>query len=196
MTFRFGRAIHRYFLVHTPFYQTKVDKEFKWMPTAAVGVLKILGVKTRSSWMKAILIASATEAIRYLIVDNLKKLTSNHRPFPYTGHHSFPSGDASASFAAAEFMHHELKNTLPILSCAGYGAGIVTSVIRLMKSRHWLKDVVAGAAIGILSAKLARLIFEKNNKEKKDIQGKGKKENINQPELLFPEYVNEDYRSS
>src|SRR5437762_14083886 len=103
MAIQIGKTIHRYFLLHTPFYHTSVDKKFKWVPFATVFFLDIFGLRTRSGWKKQVLLAGATEGTRYLIVDNLKKLTSNHRPFPYTGHHSFPSGDASASFAAAEF---------------------------------------------------------------------------------------------
>lgn len=165
-----GKAIHRYFLVHAPFYQSSLDKKFKWVPFATVGVLKLFGVKTTSGWMRQILLAATTETIRYLVTDNLKKLTSNQRPFPYTGHHSFPSGDTSSSFAGAEFMHAELKKTLPVLSCAGYGAGIVTGTIRLMKNRHWLKDVVAGALIGLASAKLAYFIVDKLSSKRKKQQ--------------------------
>ena len=52
-------------------------------------------------------------------------------------------------------MHEELKQSMPVFSYAGYACAISTGVIRLMKSRHWLKDVVAGAIIGVACAKLA-----------------------------------------
>jgi membrane-associated phospholipid phosphatase len=162
-----GRSIHRYFLIHTPFYQTSADKKLEWIPYAATGLLKLYGVRTKSTWMKTILISAATEGIRYLLTDSLKKLTHKHRPFPYAGNHSFPSGDTSSSFSSAEFMHQELNASMPFLSCAGYITGAATATIRLMKNRHWLKDVLAGAVIGIISTKLAYLLIGKFVKQKK-----------------------------
>ena len=50
-------------------------------------------------------------------------------------------------------MHMELKDSLPALSCAGYVGATATAIIRLMKNRHWVRDVVAGAVIGITSVK-------------------------------------------
>jgi len=47
----------------------------------------------------------------------------------------------------------ELKDSLPALSCAGYVGATATAIIRLMKNRHWVRDVVAGAVIGITSVK-------------------------------------------
>jgi len=91
----------------------------------------------------------------------MKKLFHQHRPFPYPGHHSFALGHTSTSFAGAEFLHNQLKESIPVLSCAGYVAATVTGAIRVMKNRHWVKDIVAGAIIGIASAKLAALLVNK-----------------------------------
>ncbi len=166
MTSAIGRHIHRYFLLNHPFFRTSADKHLKWIPFATVFFLDVFGLKTKSDWKKQVLIAGVTEAIRYTIADNLKKLTHEHRPAPYIGNRSFPSGHASSSFAGAEFMHMELKNSLPALSWAGYVGAIATAIIRLMKNRHWLRDVVAGAVIGIASVKLAYFLVELNRKRK------------------------------
>jgi membrane-associated phospholipid phosphatase len=164
-----GKSIHDYF-VKRPFYSTSLDKHLKWIPYAVVFVLDAFGTKTRSGWKKQAIMAAVTDATRYLIVDNLKKLTHEHRPAPYTGDHSFPSGHTSSSFAGAEFMHEELKNSLPVLSCTGYIAAAATGAIRIMKNRHWLIDVVFGAAIGVFSAKLtyylANRSMDRKNKRK------------------------------
>jgi membrane-associated phospholipid phosphatase len=174
MTSSVGKAIHRYSLLHHPFFRTSIDKHLKWIPFATIFFLDVFGLKTKSGWKKQVLLAGASEAIRYLIADNLKKLTHEHRPAPYISNHSFPSGHTSSSFAGAQFMHTELKSTLPALSCVGYLGATATAVIRLMKSRHWLKDVVAGAAIGILSVRLAYLIVNKitnrkNNEKQSEV---------------------------
>jgi len=50
---------------------------------------------------------------------------------------------------------------LPLLSYTGYLAATAVAAIRIMKNRHWLNDVVAGAAIGIISTKLAYALVNK-----------------------------------
>jgi len=156
-----GKAIHRYSLLHHPFFNTSADKYLKWLPFATVFFLDVFGVKTKSGWKKQVLIAAATEAIRFTIADSLKKLTHEHRPAPRTGNRSFPSGHTSSSFAGAEFLHLELKDSSPVLSYVGYVGAMATATIRLLKNKHWLRDVVAGAVVGILSAKLAHFIISK-----------------------------------
>jgi membrane-associated phospholipid phosphatase len=161
MTSVIGKYIHKYFLLNHPFFKTSADKHLKWIPFATVFLGDLFGVKTKSGWKEQVLIAGAAEAIRYAIADNLKKLTHEHRPAPYLGNHSFPSGHAASSFAGAEFMHIEFKRSLPFLSSFGYVGATATAAIRLMKNRHWLRDVVAGAAIGVLSVRLAYFLVNK-----------------------------------
>ena len=167
MTSALGRYIHRYALLSHPFFKTSADKHLKWIPFATVFFLDVFGVKTKSGWKKQLVIAGIAETARYIIADSLKKLTHEHRPAPYIGNHSFPSGHTSSSFAGAEFMHMELKNSLPALSFAGYIGATATAIIRLMKNRHWLGDVVAGAVVGIASVKLTYFLVDKMNRKKK-----------------------------
>ena len=156
-----GKAIHRYSLLHHPFFNTSADKYLKWLPFATLFFLDVFGVKTKSGWKKQVLIAGATEAIRYTIADSLKKLTHEHRPAPRTGNRSFPSGHTSSSFAGAEFMHLELKDSSAALSYVGYVGAMATATIRLLKNKHWLGDVLGGAVVGILSARMAHFIVSK-----------------------------------
>jgi hypothetical protein len=155
-----GRSIHNHFLKH-PIVSTNMDGHLKWLPQAFILTAKIFGVPMRSNWKKQVLIIAATEAIRYLAVDSLKKITGEQRPAPFTGHHSFPSGHTASAFAGAEFMRRELRQEFPVLGCIGYIGATATAVIRLGKSRHWLNDVVCGAAVGVLATSLAYLIFSK-----------------------------------
>jgi membrane-associated phospholipid phosphatase len=168
MTSAIGKYIHKHFLLHHPFFNTSVDSYLKWIPFASVFLLDLFDLKTKSGWKKQVLLAGSIEAIRYCIADNLKKIAHEHRPAPYFGNHSFPSGHTSSSFAGAEFMRSELKESLPLLSCAGYVGATATAVIRLMKSRHWLIDVVAGAAVGILSTRLIYFVMNRIENRKKE----------------------------
>jgi len=156
-----GKSVHRYFLEHDLFFNTSVDDRLRWIPFATVFLTEIFGVKAKSSWQRQVLLVGASEAIKYLISDNLKKISQERRPAPYTGNHSFPSGHTCSSFAGAEFMRQEFKDSMPVLSYAGYVGATTVAVIRLMKSRHWVRDVVAGAAIGIISTRLAYLLVNK-----------------------------------
>jgi membrane-associated phospholipid phosphatase len=149
-----------------PLFSTSVDFYLKWLPYAVAFISNLTGVKTKSGWKKQVLITAAADGIRYLLTDNLKKMVKEHRPAPFLGNDSFPSGHTSSAFAAAQLMHRELRSSFPILSCAGYVAGVANATIRIYKSRHWLKDVVAGAVIGIVSAQLAYFLVNKIWKEK------------------------------
>ena len=166
------KAIHRHFLFKHPFLQTSADDKLKWTPLGLLFLADIFGARTTSGWRKQVLITGAAEAIKYLLSDSLKKLTQQRRPAPYTGTHSFPSGHTCTSFSTAEMLHLELKDSLPVLSYAGYLTATAVAAIRIAKNRHWLKDVIAGAAIGILSTRLAYALINKltsaRNKKKLD----------------------------
>ena len=155
------KKIHKYFLEHDAFFRTRFDSYFKWIPYAAAFTAHLFGVQTKNKWLRELLIAGAAEGIRYLITDNVKNISTERRPLPYIDHRSFPSGHTSSSFAGAFFMQQELNKSLPVLSYAGYACAITTGVLRLMKNRHWLKDVMAGAVIGIVSVKLAFMVVDK-----------------------------------
>lgn len=116
------KSVHNFFLKKNgAVVSTSVDDRLRWIPLFTVFLLDKFGLQTRSSWKKQVLIAGAAEATRYLAADTLKKFTSEKRPFPYTGHNSFPSGHACSVFAGEEFMHKELKNSLPLLQETGIG---------------------------------------------------------------------------
>lgn len=166
------RKIHNHVEASHPFFSSSLDSYLKWIPYASVFLLRLIRVKTKSDWKKQTLIVAATETIRFLITDNLKKIVGERRPAPYIGHHSFPSGHTSSSFGGAEFMHKELKDSIPVLSCAGYLGATVTGAIRIYKSKHWLKDVLAGAAIGVISARFAYFLVNRIWKNRKNPPGK------------------------
>lgn len=68
--------------------------------------------------------------------------------------HSFPSGHTSKVFAIATTLSHELKEEAPWIPFVAYPLATWTGVTRVLDQKHWLTDVVAGAALGILSARL------------------------------------------
>lgn len=71
---------------------------------------------------------------------------------PFSGNDAWPSGHTTMAFALAAGVSDELHS--PPVTIALYGAATMTAWSRLNDNRHWLSDVLAGAAVGITSAKL------------------------------------------
>jgi hypothetical protein len=83
-----------------------------------------------------------------LLMQGLKEITDKRRPDGDCCR-SFPSGHASRAFAGAAFIHRRFGFRHAIIPYLG--AGFV-GVSRIHAERHFVEDVVAGAAIGIASA--------------------------------------------
>jgi len=77
----------------------------------------------------------------------LKYLVNEKRPDG--GEHSFPSGHASLSFCAAEFMRKRYGGSVTI---PAYAAAAFVGYSRVASKRHYTHDVLAGAALGIGSS--------------------------------------------
>ncbi len=70
---------------------------------------------------------------------------------PFTPGKSFYSGHTTMAFAMATAISEELDNTYATVTL--YSIASLTAVSRVYDDRHWLSDIVAGAALGIASAK-------------------------------------------
>jgi membrane-associated phospholipid phosphatase len=68
---------------------------------------------------------------------------------------SFPSGHASAGFAVAAALAHEMERLWGgsdiLYGVITYGPASVVAMARMFDNRHWTSDVVFGAAIGAFS---------------------------------------------
>lgn len=96
-----------------------------------------------------------------VVTGGTKLVTGRVRPFltdnqylfrPFSGEDAFPSGHATVAFAFASSVGAELHNR--VASALLYAGATGTAWSRLNDQRHWLSDVLAGAAVGITSAKL------------------------------------------
>lgn len=78
---------------------------------------------------------------------------------------SFPSGHATAAFAAATVyaMEYRDKPLIPILS---YSAATLIGLSRLTENKHWPIDILTGAAIGYLSGRQVVNNFHRYSKIK------------------------------
>lgn len=65
---------------------------------------------------------------------------------------SFPSGHTTAAFAVAT-VFAEIYKDKPWIPVIAYSAASLVGLSRLTENKHWLTDVVAGAALGYITGK-------------------------------------------
>ena len=70
---------------------------------------------------------------------------------PFSGNSSAPSGHSAMAFALAASLSEEIRN--PWATAGLYTLAAGTAWSRVNDNVHWFSDVVAGAAVGIVSAR-------------------------------------------
>ena len=83
------------------------------------------------------------------LVQPIKFATGRERP-DQSNHHSFPSGHAAITFAGATVIERHLGWRKSLL---GYGIASYVAASRLHDNRHYLSDVVFGAAVGSIAGR-------------------------------------------
>ena len=111
------------------------------LPTTAAGLT--LGYKDGTGALQLGESAALTLGVTYALKYGINETRPNG------GSQSFPSGHASISFASAEFMRKRYgwEYGLP-----AYAAASFVAYSRVEAGEHHPQDVVAGAAIGIISS--------------------------------------------
>ncbi len=146
------------------------DDYIQFAPAAAVYGLNFLGVKGKHNFLDRSVIIATSGVIAALSVEGMKTLTHVLRP-DGSSFDAFPSGHTATAFACAEFLYQEYKDVSVWYGIAGYTVAAGTGFMRMYNNRHWFTDVVAGAAFGIVSTRMAYWLFPKIRKlYSKDIQ--------------------------
>lgn len=137
-------------LIQQPFngFHTELDDYIQYAPLAMMYGADCLGVKAKhDAWNQTKLLA-ISEIGTSIITQILKYSLRIERP-DGTKKNSFPSGHTGQSFVAAQVLRNEFANTHPLFSYSGYLFAISTGTLRIVNNRHWLPDVLMGAALGI-----------------------------------------------
>lgn len=146
-----------------PFFSKSADDFMRYVPALAVYGLNLAGVKGKNSYLDATGNYVVSMGIMTGVVALGKKGSHRLRP-DESSYDSFPSGHAATAFLAAEFLKQEYQDVSPWIGYAGYAVATTTGIFRLYNNKHWVSDVVAGAGVGILSAKLGYLVYPKLKK--------------------------------
>lgn len=148
-------------------HQCKVDDYLRFVPSAAHLVMGSLGVKSKHNFKERFLISATAHAAMLVMGYGTKYIVHEQRP-DLSNKHSFPSGHVALAFTGAELLRTEYGNLYGI---AGYALASSVALLRLYNNRHWFNDVLMGAGIGILSARigywmlpLERKLFKINRK--------------------------------
>lgn len=128
----------------------RLDDQLQYLPVVANIGLGLTGVDSRHPLRERIA-ATATAYAALAALVNVPKYTVRERRPDSGARNSFPSGHTATAFMGAELVREEYGN--------GWGAGayaLATGIafLRLYNDRHWLNDVIGGAGVGMLSARI------------------------------------------
>ena len=140
-----------------------IDDFSQYAPLATVLSLDALGIKGKHNFKDKAKIATTAYLIMGITVTCIKYTGHVQRP-DLSGVTSFPSGHTATAFVGAELLYQEYKDVSIWYGISGYAIASGTGIFRILNNRHWLSDVVAGAGIGILSAKASYWLFPTINK--------------------------------
>ncbi len=120
-----------------------------------------IGGRSRQ-WLADVTGAAMGLAVNASATELLKHTVSESRP-DRSDNRSFPSRHTSYAFTLASIGAHELYSCSPLWVLASHAAADAVAMQRVCAFRHYPGDVLAGAALGLLSAELgyglSRLIF-------------------------------------
>lgn len=140
-----------------------IDDFSQYLPIASLYGLSAMGVKSKNNTKDKTIILATSYILMGLTVNAFKKTASVERP-DGTSFNSFPSGHTATAFMGAELMYQEFKDESVWYGISGYIIATGTGVFRMYNNRHWFTDVVAGAGIGILSAKAGYWLYPVTSK--------------------------------
>ncbi len=124
-----------------------IDDYLRSVPVAEMYIADLAGLKSRNHWFDQTKYLLISNILTTGITSRLKRWTSKTRPDGDA--RSFPSGHATFAFTNATVLYNEFRDSEPLLAYSGFVVAGATASLRVMKNKHWLSDVLAGAGIGI-----------------------------------------------
>jgi membrane-associated phospholipid phosphatase len=130
-----------------------VDDYLQYVPLASVYGFSLLGADAKHNYVDRTLEVGTACVALVGIVGGAKYLIDKERP-DGSDFNSFPSGHSAKAFMGAELVRIEYGEDYPWLAVGAYTIATATGALRVYNNHHWLSDVIAGAGVGILSARI------------------------------------------
>lgn len=128
----------------------RFDDYVQYVPVAFYLTLDFMGLKAKHSFGERVAVAAVTYIAVTAISQGLKYTVREPRPDTGT-RNSFPSGHTMTVFAGAELVRSEYGWGVGM---GAYALAATVGFMRMYNGRHWFNDVLAGAGLGILSARI------------------------------------------
>lgn len=138
----------------------KIDDYLQYAPMVVAYGTYFAGWKGQHNFLDRTVLLAMTAATMTAVVNIAKPLFKEQRP-DSGARNSFPSGHTATAFMGAEFLWQEYRTSHAWLGYTGYAMAAITGYLRMHNERHWVNDVVAGAAVGMLSTKFAYWLYPK-----------------------------------
>ncbi|TWR28172.1 phosphatase PAP2 family protein [Mucilaginibacter achroorhodeus] len=151
-------SIYNDLIQDVPNFNYHIENYFQYAPIVMVYGLNLAGIHGKNTFIDRTILIGMSEGIMALTTFSIKKISHRLRP-DGSNYYSFPSGHTGNAFAAAEFMAQEYSEKSIWYGIAGYSFATATAILRVYNRDHWFSDIIAGAGFGIISTKLAYLIY-------------------------------------
>lgn len=137
---------------YIPSFRTYVDDYLQFSPIVAAYGLDALGYPSKTDLGNRTLILIKGELGMFGLTQLMKRVIGQRRP-DGSNYHSFPSGHTAQAFSAATFLSEEYQHRFKWMPYVAYGAASSVGAFRMVNNKHYISDVLVGAALGILTMK-------------------------------------------
>ena len=139
-------------------HRLKADDYLQYLPMASIYGLSLLGEQAENNYLDRTLEFVTSYLALGVMVNGLKYTVREPRP-DGSANNSFPSGHTATAFMGAELVRLEYGDESPWYTIGAYGVATCVGVLRVYNNRHWVTDVIAGAGVGILSARIGNWLL-------------------------------------
>lgn len=136
----------------------RFDDYLQYLPVVSHFGLSLCGAKAKHGYVERVMTTATAYAAMAVMVRGTKVLVKERRP-DSGAKNSFPSGHTATAFMGAELVRMEYKDDSPLYGIGAYTVACGIAFLRVYNERHWCNDVLAGAGIGILSARIAHWLL-------------------------------------
>ena len=129
-------------------------------PLAATWMMKICGVKSRSTTRRMITSNGIALGLTVGLAQLLRWNVREERP-DGLGSNSLPSVHASLAYMGATVLSREYGHISPWITIGGYSVATGTQMLRVGHNAHWMNDIFLGAGIGVVSTQFAYFLTDR-----------------------------------